>query len=415
MEKVFLVHDEVEYTYQKLINDLNNKDFYLPTLYIGDNNPYEIFLLIIHSLIYGYSIEVLDGDFSESELKEIEFDTELLSVSKKIEEQLKIIDVKHLLNVIKENKNWELILYTSGTTGRPKKVGHNLQTLTRNVKLHDKLKDDIWAFAYNPTHMAGLQVFFQALMNQNTMIYTFGGQQRNVSNLIEKYKITNISATSTFYRNVLPYLKDNIYQSIKRITFGGEKYDSSMEKAIKSIFPNAKIRNIYASTEAGSLFVAKGDIFEIPETIRGLIKFNESNELLIHQSLLANLDLYSLEDSWFKTGDLVEPTDDYHFKFISRKSDIINVGGYKVNPIEVENTIMKIPGIIDLLVKSKENRVTGHILVVDIVKDENADDMELKKLIKKFASEQLQEWKIPRIIKFVDDIPRTRTGKKVRK
>ncbi|UKS25973.1 AMP-binding protein [Paenibacillus sp. HWE-109] len=414
MEKIFLVHGKQEYTYQDLIIDLNNMEFSSPFLYVVGNDPYKIFLSIIHSLVHGYSIEILDGDFSENELEGIGFNSELLSISRKSEEKLKIVDFKHLLKLINKEKNWESILYTSGTSGRPKKVSHTLKTLTRNVKSLANFKEDIWAFAYNPTHMAGIQVFFQALINQNTMIYTFDGQQRYLPNLIEKYKITNISATSTYYRSVLPYFKNSQFESIKRITFGGEKYDSNMENIIKSIFPNARIRNIYASTEAGSLFAASVDIFTIPENIRELVKISSNNELLLHQSLLGHSESFSLEEDWFKTGDLVEQLDSYSFKFKSRTSDIINVGGYKVNPLEVENTLIKVPGVIDLLVKSRENRVTGHILVIDVVKDENADDMELKKSIKKFASEHLQEWKIPRIIKFVEDIPRTRTGKKVR-
>jgi len=416
LEKIFLVHGEHEYTYQKLITDLNKEESYTPLLCVKGNNPYKLFLSIIHSLVYDYSIEMLDGDFSESELEAIGINKESLSISNKIDKYVKIVDFKKLINLIEANKGWNLVLYTSGTTGRPKKVSHDLKTLTRNVKAHTKFTEDIWAFAYNPTHMAGLQVFFQALMNQNTIIYTFDGQQQHLPNLIQKYNITNISATPTFYRNVLPYFNDFRYESVKRVTFGGEKYDPNIENIIKSIFPNAKIRNIYASTEAGSLFVAKGDIFEIPEPIRNYVKINESNELLIHQSLLGTSSSFPLEESWYKTGDLVERLDDYRFRFKSRKSDLINVGGYKVNPIEVENTLIKVPGVIDLLVKPKENRVTGQILVVDVVKDDKfEEEMELKKSIKKFANEHLQEWKIPRIIKFVEHIPRTRTGKKVRK
>lgn len=415
MEKIFLVYIDREYTYQNLVTDLNKKNCYSPFVYIENNKPYEIFLAIIHSLIHDYSIEVLDGDFSDSELEEIGFDAKLFSNSRKVKEEVKIIDFVHLISIILANKYWHLTLYTSGTTGRPKKVSHNLKTLTRNVKRNYNFKDNIWAFAYNPTHMAGLQVFFQAFMNQNTLIYTFSGQQKDLANFIEKYQITNISATSTYYRNVVPYLKDKVFKSMKGITFGGEKYDASIEKIIKEIFPNAKLRNIYASTEAGSLFVANGDVFEVLEPIRRLVRINGSNELLIHNSLLGNSDSFSIEDDWFKTGDLVERVDDYRFRFTSRKSDLINVGGYKVNPIEVESILIKVPGVIDLLVKPKENRVTGQILVVDVVKDGSFDDMELKKSIKKFAAIQLQDWKIPRIIKFIDEIPRTRTGKKVRR
>ncbi|HHQ2481158.1 TPA: ANL family adenylate-forming protein [Bacillus cereus] len=414
MDKIFLVYNDIEYTYKKLIEDLNAKESYYSYLYINENNPYEIFLSIIHSLLYNYSIEILDGDFSKKELEEINVETKKIFSLSKVKKQQEINTFETLLREIIKNEKWTLTLYTSGTTGRPKKVSHTLTTLIRNVKLHEKFKENTWSFAYNPTHMAGLQVFFQALLNQNTLIYTFNEQAQKFPDLIETYNITNISATPTFYRNVFPYLKNKMYLSVKRITFGGEKYDPSLEKTITSIFPSSEIRNIYASTEAGSLFVAKGDIFEIPRSIRGLVKINQ-NELLIHSDLLGTSESFSLTNNWFHTGDLVEQINQYRFKIISRQSEMINVGGYKVNPIEVENILIKVPGINDVLVKGKENKVTGKILIVDVVKDNSfVSEEELTKSIKQFATENLQKWKVPRIIQFVNEIPKTRTGKKVR-
>lgn len=396
------------------MKDLNQKTSYSSFLYVTNNDPYEIFLAIIHSLVYGYSLEIIDGDFSDKELEKLGIDKKEVLSFTKIEELVMINDFDVLVGKIKQNKEWSLSLYTSGTTGRPKKVSHTLKILTRNVKLHSKFENDIWAFLYNPTHMAGLQVFFQAFLNGNTIIFAFDEQPKNISNLIEKYKITHFSATSTFYRNLLPYLKGKKFDHVKRVTFGGEKYDLNLEISIKEIFLYAKIRNIYASTEAGSLFTAHSDIFEIREELKEFIKVSEDRELLIHSTLLGKSKLFSEED-WFHTGDLVELLDPHRFKFTSRKSELINVGGYKVNPLEIEDTLMEVPGVIDILVKPRENNVTGQIIVADVVKDGLYDDKELKKSIKNFASIHLQEWKIPRIIKFVDSIPKTRTGKKDRK
>ncbi|EJR90591.1 hypothetical protein IKE_05940 [Bacillus cereus VD196] len=416
MNKIFLADKGIEYTYDKLIADLNKKDNYYSYLYINENNPYQVFLAIIHSLLYNYSIEIIDGNLSKQELEEMHVETKALVTIRRVSKQKIFKNYETILKELIKNEKWTLTLYTSGTTNRPKKVNHTLKTLLRNVKVHKKFEKDIWAFAYNPTHMAGLQVFFQAVLNQNTLIYTFDERQKNLPTLIETYNITNISATPTYYRNVFPYLKNQLFMSVKRVTFGGEKYDSKFEAIIASIFPNAKIRNIYASTEAGSLFIAKGDIFEIPKSIRELIKINNHNELLIHFDLLGSSESFSLTNNWFNTGDVVEQINQYCFRFMSRQSDMINVGGYKVNPIEVENLLMKIPGIIDATVKGKENSVTGKILIVDIVKDKDFDDEEkLKISIKQLASENLQSWKIPRIIRFVNEIPKTRTGKKVRK
>lgn len=415
MSKPFLIYDEIEYTYSKLLADLNELGTWSSFLHIKDNHPYMIFLTIIHSLVFDYPIEILDGDFSEEELRELTINMNELTKVNKIENQLTFQNVDYVIKRIGEEKKWELTLYTSGTTGKPKKVSHSFSMLARNVKRHEKFREDVWAFAFNPTHMAGLQVFFQALLNQNTIVYVFGEAMKKLPNFIDKYQITSISATPTFYRNAIPYLEKHVYASVKQVTFGGEKYDSSLEEKIQSVFQNAKINNIYASTEAGSLFTAQGDIFEIKIEHQDLIKITEQNELYIHQSLLGNSSSFLLEDKWFATGDLVEVIDDSHFRFVSRQSDMINIGGYKVNPLEVENFLIQVPGIKDILVKGEKNSVTGEIIVADVIKSDEVDDKELKKAIKQFASSHLQEWKVPRIIKFVDELPMTRTGKKARK
>jgi len=415
MEKVFLVHNEIAYTYEKLLLDLNNKENESPYLYVKDNHPYDVFLGIIHSLLFDYPIEVLDGDFSDKEIIELGINVNELTMTTKLKERFNFQRIDEVMQRIKNIENWQLTLYTSGTTGRPKKMSHSFHTLTRNVKLHRKFDNDVWAFAYNPTHMAGLQVFFQTFLNQNTLIYVFGESMKRVSEMIEDYEVTNISATATFYRNALPYLRGNTYSLVKRVTFGGEKFDLFLEDKLKCVFPNAKTINIYASTEAGSLFTAQSDTFEIREEHQKWVKITTQKELCIHRSLLGHSASLSLEGEWFHTGDLVEIVDETHFKFLSRQSDMINVGGYKVNPLEVESLLVQIPGVIDIVVKSKKNSVTGELLVADVIKSDDTDEKELKKEIKQFAATHLQEWKVPRIIKFVDELPSTRTGKKVRR
>lgn len=413
MGKIFLVYNDTVYTYDQLLLDLNNKEAGYSYLYVKDNHPYEVFLGIIHSLLFDYPLEILDGDFSEQEISELGVDINLLTTKVPKHEHLYFRNMDEVMRRIYKKDQWMLTLYTSGTTGRPKKIGHTFNTLTKNVKVHAKFEHCIWAFAYNPTHMAGIQVFFQAFLNQNPLVYMFGKSMSNIKILMETYQITHISATATFYRNILPYLQGTTYPTMERVTFGGEKFDLLLEEKIKHAFPNSKITNVYASTEAGSLFAAKSDVFEIRPEYKQFVKITEQRELCIHRSLLGQS--HSLENEWFQTGDFVETIDETHFKFQSRQSDMINVGGYKVNPIEVENLLMQVPGIIDVVVKSKKNSVTGEMLVADVIKCEELDEKELKKEIKQFATTHLQAWKVPRIIKFVDELLITRTGKKVRK
>lgn len=172
-----------------------------------------------------------------------------------------------------------------------------------------------------------------------------------------------------------------------------------------------KLHNIYASTETGSVLNAVGDAFVIPAQYQEQIKISEQNELMIHRSLLGE---FPLEGEWYNTHDLVEVHDEKIY-FLSRKSDLLNIGGYKVNPLEVEVALQAIEGIQDCLVYGQKNSVLGTLLVADVVPMIGHTEKEIKKAVRHGLKEKLQEFKIPRILQLVDNIERTRSGKKVRK
>lgn len=80
----------------------------------------------------------------------------------------------------------------------------------------------------------------------------------------------------------------------------------------------------------------------------------ENNELLVHKDLLGYSSQIELEDNWYRTGDLVEKNSENEFKFIAQKDEIINVGGYKVNPHEIEEEIKRLDDIVDVVVKGRK-------------------------------------------------------------
>ena len=255
--------------------------------------------------------------------------------------------------------------------------------------------------------MAGLQVFFQTLLNQNPMIRLFGLDKVSIIREIKLNGITNISATPTFYRLLLP--PEDICPSVLRITSGGEKFDGHALSLLQGMFPNARITNVYASTEAGTLFAAKGNEFILKEAMKHLVKV-ENNELFLHKSLMGESSNLKIESDWYATGDLIAVTnlDPFTFCFVSRKNEMINVGGYKVNPIEVEETVRLCAGVLDVSVYAKKNSILGNIVCCEIVR-ESEDVTELS--IREFLRNKLQEFKIPRFMKFVDKLQTTRTGK----
>jgi acyl-coenzyme A synthetase/AMP-(fatty) acid ligase len=413
MDKLFLADGSKEYTYQKLMNDVMNRQHVNSYVYIPGNDIYELLVSIVHSLVYRYPIVLLDGDFSPQELERLGVLHSALSKKTAVNEVLSFDDVTTFLERACMPADWSISLYTSGTSGMPKRIDHSFGNLIRKVRCGMEYADHVWALAYNPTHIAGLQVFFQAFFNGNTMIYAFDGQQKELDRLINNYQITHLSATATFYRSVLPFIEGQ-YPSIRRVTFGGERYDEQLEGVVRKVFPNAKITNIYASTEAGSLFASKNGLFEVDDILAQCINVSDDGELQIHHSLLGQSDTIHLQGDWFETGDIVEFVTDRQFRFVSRKSELIHVGGYKVNPNEVEECLLRIPGIIDLVVKPKPNKITGYIIGLEVVKEVGVEEKQLKADIRKYATEHLQPWKVPRIIEFVDQIAKSRTTKKVR-
>ena len=399
---MFLIDNDKSYSYDDLLQSLNMSSEYCPLYKTSD--IYSYFVNLIKALAASKPLVLLDSDLNPAEIDGV--DEHLVNVKEEIAKK----SYKSMGEIVEDiqNSTSEITIFTSGTTGQPKKVLHTVATLTRSVRTGERYVGQIWAYAYNPTHMAGLQVFFQAFENLNTLVNVFNKQRSEVYELINKHNITHISATPTFYRLLLPFEQE--YKTVVRVTLGGEKSDSHLYENIKKIFPEAKINNVYASTEAGSLFAAKGDCFQIPEKIRDKFEVVD-DELLIHKSLLGKSDSFKFEGDYYHSGDLIEWVDKESglFRFKSRKNELINVGGYKVNPGEVENILLSIDGVKQVLVYGKANSILGNVLCADIQLEDGValTDVEIKKALRS----QLQDFKIPRRIKFVEQMSLTRTGK----
>lgn len=399
---VFFYNGEKEYSYEMLVESINLRQEYYPLFKTQDIFSY--FENLIRAIVTNSPLVLLDSDLNPSEVAGV--DEEMVNKAVKLADY-HFEDMDAIVTAL-QNSISEITIFTSGTTGQPKKVVHSIGTLTRSVRLGDRYKGQVWAYAYNPTHMAGLQVFFQAFENQNTLVNVFNMQRSDVYEEIAKYQITHISATPTFYRLLLPFEK--AYKSVQRVTLGGEKSDTRLYENIGKIFPDAKITNVYASTEAGSLFAAKDDCFQIPEKIRDKFAVVD-DELLIHKSLLGKSDSFKFDVDYYHSGDLIEwvNKEEGIFKFKSRKNELINVGGYKVNPGEVEDAINAINGVRQSLVYAKANSILGNVLIAEVQLEEGSSitDLDIRKTLK----QQLQDFKIPRKIKFVEAISLTRTGK----
>jgi acyl-coenzyme A synthetase/AMP-(fatty) acid ligase len=406
IEKVFIYDNQLTNPvyYSNFFSSLEKLNFN-PICRVS--NYIEVFKNIVFSILIDREITLLDYDFPDHEIKDLDIKNDEINSS-----SFNILDQVPSLNLFIKSINtlnrWSITLYTSGTTGKPKKVVHKIDSLIRFVKSGKSRSDDIWGFTYNPTHIAGLQVFFQALLNMNSIVYIYNRNKKEIQASFDKYRVTNISATPTFYRLLQPFSQE--YSNVKYVTSGGERLDNNLSNFLNMIFPNAKLTNVYASTEVGSLFASKGEYFKIPDKFQKYIKI-ENKELLVHKKITAQT--LPNNEKWFRTGDIVEFKKDSNilFKIIARNNELINVGGYNVNLSEIEELLRLNNSVLDCIVYSKPHRLVGNIICSDVVlKDDNVKEIELKK----YLSQKIQKYKIPAIINIVDSLKINRANKLIR-
>ncbi|WP_251963765.1 AMP-binding protein [Salinibacter ruber] len=388
-----------DFSYRDLLQYINEKNGIEKV--IKDEDAFKTVKKLIVSLVGKKDIEIIPSEI------EIERGNEKTNVS-----DVKFEDEKEIIRNIKnKGGEWSVSLYTSGTTGSPKRVEHNLKTLTKSVKVGDRYSENVWALAYPPSHIAGLQVLFQALMNKNTIVYIFESDPHEISSLIKKYRITHISATPTFYRTRIQKLSGT-FKSVERVTLGGERFERGLKSEIAKTFPNAEMRNIYALTEAGSLLYSAEESFKIPNDKEGKFRVSEKNRLHIHKSLLGDSEDIEMNGEWYDTGDIVEENEG-RLRFVGRDSDFFNVGGYRVNPHKVEEIINNLEEVSGSVVQPRDSSVTGNIPIVIVEPVEGIDDNAAVRAVKQAVTD-LPEWERPRQIQVVSTLEKSRTGKRVR-
>ena len=360
MDKIFLI-DTNQITYQQLIDYINGN-------VIGECTDMELFFLnTIRGLVVG-----------------------------------KVKDMDDLIQNMYE-ANQSIQLHTSGTTGEPKIVYQSFKNMVRNIKVSKDRIDDVWGLFYHPNRMAGYQVLFQSLLNKNTLVNMFRYEYKDIQSRMNKFGVTHISATPTLYKMIVS--NDIIFEHTRQITLGGEGSNEKFQTTLKKYFPNAKVKNIYASTEVGSLFASDGELFGVPKDTN-LIKI-ENNTLFVHKDIVGESESIRFDGDWFNTGDLVEMVNDTHFKIVGRNSSIVKVAGYNVNLELVEVKIQKLPFIKMCRVYSEENSVLGNILCCEIIPNTEINLKELKSELRSL----LEKHEIPSKIRFVDSIEINENGK----
>ena len=335
----------------------------------------------------------------------------------------KICDISHLQEVEQE---W--LLSTSGTTGTPKLVSYNITSLMKTSKKDvTKGAHFRWGLCYDLNRFAGLQVYLQAIASGSPLTITESSDElTDIVKLFVDKNVTCMSATPSFWRKVL-MTKGSERLELKRITLGGEISDQTVLSSLKKHYERSHIVHIYASTEAGVGFSVKDGLEGFPADFIGPSKLS-SVELKIADSILwiksdraasaiLNGSITIDDDGFVNTGDIVEIKHG-RILFIGRDSGAINVGGNKVIPEEIEAVLNSHPRVIQSQVFGKKNAVLGMLVSAEVINEkavELAEQKAFKKELVTFCKDKLESFKIPAMIKFVEEIAVNESGKIERK
>lgn len=323
------------------------------------------------------------------------------------------------IHQIRELKTPGLILFTSGSSGTPKAAVHNFALLLEKFKVLRPPYKMVNILGWD--HWGGLNTMLHILSNGGTVFTLKNRMPDYVCSLIEKYEIEVLPASPTFLNLLIWNESYKTYDlsSLKVISYGAEPMSESTLVQLGQIFPNVKLQQTYGSIEWGvarsksknsnSLWVKIGGNDFQWRVVDGILEIKTFSTMLGY----LNAKNPFTEDGWYHTGDAVEVQGDY-LKILGRKSDIINIGGEKVFPAEVENVIQTMDNVLDVMVYKEKNPITGHIVCAKICLQKAEDKKLFKKRLKNYCQERLATYKIPIRITITTDYQLTNRFKKIR-
>lgn len=312
-------------------------------------------------------------------------------------------------------------LATSGTTGTPKWIAHTFASLSRAVKVAAAQSSLHWGLCYQPTRFAGLQVLLQSLLSGACISDCSSGDAEQRIEMMLSSGVTALSATPSLWRQLLMTGRLN-QLPLLQLTLGGEIADQALLNKLARLFPSARLLHIYASTEVGVGFAVSDQQAGFPLSWldthhSGLaFKIDEQHHLWLKPLHTPDSNLARRLDSegYMDTGDLVHIQGN-RVQFLGRDSGIINVGGNKVHPEQVEQVILQIADVLQAKVYAKASSVLGQLVVADIVVTSHTDHAKLQPQLVAHCQQHLARYQIPTRFNFVDHLSTNATGKLNRK
>lgn len=417
-ESIFLVHDNEELTYGELLSELNSvkNDFshkFNPGEVVclnGDFNLFSIALLLNLIDQKCAIVPMTNASINNKEdvLKISQATKYVDCFSREVTEIHNSEEPHELYKKLREESHPGLVLFSSGSTGKSKGAVHDFEALLSKFKVPKKKKNIISFLLFD--HIGGLNTLFYTISNGGCLVYSKDRNVDRVCQLIEKHSVNILPTTPTFCNLMLlneVHKKFNL-NALETITYGTEVMPESTLLKMAELYPQVTLQQTYGLSEIGimrsksesnkSLWVKIGGEDFQTRVVDGILHVKAKSAMLGYLNAPSPFS----EDGWFITGDKVEVKGDY-FKILGRESEIINVGGLKVYPAEVESSILTCSEVEDVIVTKESNPILGNIVVAKIKLANGIDKEAFRPKLREFLIGKLEKYKVPSKFIFTDD------------
>lgn len=325
-----------------------------------------------------------------------------------------------ILTGLKEQGHPGLILFSSGSTGKSKAAVHDLTGILNKFKTRRHARRAVTFLLYD--HIGGFNTLLYQLSNGGCIVTVGRRDPDTVLAAIERHKVELLPTSPTFMNLILlseAYTRHDL-TSLQTVTYGTEPMPESTLRRFHEIFPNVQLLQTYGLSEVGilrsksrssdSLWVRIGGEGFETRIAEGLLEIKAESAMLGY----LNAPSPFTEDGWFITNDRVEVDGEY-MKILGRVSEIINVGGQKVYPAEVESAIQEFDNVAEVSVYGEKNPIVGQIVCAKVRPKRSEDEREFVKRLKAFCRGRLQSFQVPVKIKISEAEQHGERFKKMRR
>jgi len=309
-----------------------------------------------------------------------------------------------------------LILFSSGTSGTPKAMVQDFGKLLASYE--SRHESDLAMLALlGFDHIGGLNTLFNTLAAGSLLAVPASRAPADVAATIARHHVAILPASPTFLNLLLTADVAADLSSLRVITYGTEPMPESLLLRLKAAFPQVRFIQTFGTSETGITHTVS------PEPGSTFLRFEDpqlewkvvDDELWLRSRtqvagyLNASNERFTA-DGWFRTGDKVEQGPNGTIRILGRMGEMINVGGEKLMPSEVESVVLTVPGVADCRVRGEAHPLTGQTVVVDVVAQDN-DQETLRSAIRTACRERLARHKIPTRVTFVSSVSGERMKK----